>query len=291
MSTGVSEAVVALPAAVETRGKVRYSTIALYAFLSLYCLISMFPFFWVLLSSFKNNNEILSAILALPKVWQIDNYFKAWQGASIGSGMINTIIVTVPTLVIVLLAGSMAAYVLARVMPSRWLYMYFVVGITIPVQVIIIPTFVLIRTLGLVNNLFTMVLLYSATSLPLAVFILVGFMRNIPKELEEAAAVDGASYLTTYLRIILPMSRPALAVVGTLTFLYCWNEYLLALVVISSQTLKTLPQAIVALKGQYTVDYGLQMSGLVIAVVPVIIVYILFQEQFIKSATAGAVKE
>ena len=114
MSTGVSEAVVALPAAVETRGKVRYSTIALYAFLSLYCLISMFPFFWVLLSSFKNNNEILSAILTLPKVWQIDNYFKAWQGASIGSGMINTIIVTVPTLVIVLLAGSMAAYVLAN---------------------------------------------------------------------------------------------------------------------------------------------------------------------------------
>src|SRR5262249_37761085 len=168
---------------------------------------------------------------------------------------------------------------------NRWLYSYFIVGITIPVQVIIIPTFVLIRTLGLVNNLFTMVLLYSATSLPLAVFIMVGFMRGIPRELEEAAAVDGAGYVATYLRIILPMSRPALAVVGTLTFLYCWNEYLLALVVISSQPLKTLPQAIVALKGQYSVDYGLQMSGLVLAVIPVIIVYILFQEQFIKGAT------
>jgi raffinose/stachyose/melibiose transport system permease protein len=291
MSAQVSEAIGSAPAAVSPPGAIRFATIALYAFLSLYCVASLFPMLWVLLSSFKSNTEIFSAILALPKSWSLDNFFKAWNGAAIGSGMTNTILVTVPTLIIVLLFGSMAAYVLARVMPNQWLYNYFVIGITIPVQVILIPTFVLVRSIGLVNNLFTMVLLYSATSLPLAVFILTGFMRSIPRELDEAAAVDGASYTTTFFRIILPMSRPALAVVGTLTFLYCWNEYLLALVMIASQPLKLLPQSIAALKGQYSVDYGLQMSGLVLAVIPVIIVYILFQEQFIKGATAGAVKE
>lgn len=291
MSAQASEAIVSEPAATRAPGVFPLATIALYAFLTLYCLASLFPMIWVLLSSFKSNTEIFSAILALPSSWSFDNYLEAWNGASIGTAMINTIVVTVPTLVIVLLLGSMAAYVLARVMPNQWLYNYFVIGITIPVQVIIIPTFVLVRQLGLLNNLFTMVLLYSAGSLPLAVFILTGFMRSIPKELDEAAAVDGASYATTFFRIILPMSRPALAVVGTLTFLYCWNEYLLALVMIASQPLKLLPQAIAALKGQYSVDYGLQMSGLVLAVIPVIIVYIMFQEQFIKGATAGAVKE
>jgi raffinose/stachyose/melibiose transport system permease protein len=291
MSTDVSQAITAAPTAVRPRGTFPFATVALYVFLTLYCIASLFPMIWVLLSSFKSNTEIFSAILALPTNWSFDNFIKAWNGAAIGSGMINTVLVTVPTLVIVLLFGSMAAYVLARVMPNQWLYNYFVIGITIPVQVIIIPTFVLVRSIGLVNNLFTMVLLYSATSLPLAVFILTGFMRSIPRELDEAAAVDGASFAQTFFRIILPMSRPALAVVGTLTFLYCWNEYLLALVMIASQPLKLLPQAIAALKGQYSVDYGLQMSGLVLAVIPVIIVYILFQEQFIKGATAGAVKD
>lgn len=291
MSAQVPEAIASAPTAFRPPATIPFATLGLYAFLTLYCVASLFPMIWVLLSSFKSNAEIFSAILALPKNWSLDNFFKAWNGAAIGSGMTNTIIVTVPTLIIVLLFGSMAAYVLARVMPNRWLYNYFVIGITIPVQVILIPTFVLVRSIGLVNNLFTMVLLYSATSLPLAVFIMTGFMRSIPKELDEAAAIDGASYTTTFFKIILPMSRPALAVVGTLTFLYCFNEYLLALVMIASQPLKLLPQSIAALKGQYSVDYGLQMSGIVLAVIPVIIVYVLFQEQFIKGATAGAVKE
>jgi raffinose/stachyose/melibiose transport system permease protein len=273
------------------RASFPWATLALYVFLTAYCLLSLFPMVWVLLSSFKTNTEIFNAILALPSSWSFDNFAKAWTGASIGRAMFNTILVTVPTLVIVLLFGSMAAFVLARVMPNRWLYFFFVIGITIPVQVIVIPTFVLLRTFDLLNSLFTMVLLYSATSLPLAVFILTGFMRAIPKELEEAAEVDGASLTQIFFQIILPMSRPALAVVGTLTFLYCWNEYFFALVMIASEELKLLPQAIAALRGQYAVDYGLQMSGLVLAVIPVIVVYILFQEQFIKGATAGAVKE
>lgn len=269
----------------------RWPAIALYAFLTVYCIVSLYPLIWIVLSSFKTNEEILSSVLALPTSWSLDNFVEAWNSASIGSGMLNTVIVTVPTMLIVLLTGAMAAYVLAKVMPSRTLYNYFIIGITIPVQVILIPTFILIRTVGGVNNLGTLVLLYSAGSLPVAVFILVGFMRNIPRELDEAAAVDGASYVTTFFLIILPMTRPALAVVGTLTFLNCWNEYLFALVVISNEALKTLPQAIASLKGEFSVDYGLQMSGLVLATIPVIIVYILFQEQFIKGATAGAVKE
>lgn len=202
--------------------------------------------------------------------------------------MWNSVLVAFPTLFIVLLSGAMAAYVLAKVMPSSLLYGYFTLGLVIPVHVILIPTFILIRELGLTNSLLSLIIIYSATGLPLAVFILTGFMKSIPSEIEEAAIVDGAGRTAVFFRIILPMSRPGLAVVGTLTLLTCWNDYLIAVVMISSRLSKTLPQGLYALRGQWTTDYALLSAGLVISVVPVIIVYILFQEQFIRGATAGS---
>lgn len=272
------------------RRRFRSSTTALYLFLSVYCLVNLFPLIWVILSSFKTNDEIYASVLSLPARWSLSNYAQAFETGRIGHYMLNSTIVAVPTLVIVLLTGSMAAYVLARVMPNNALYTYFTIGIIIPVHVVVIPTFVLMRTLGLTNSLFALILLYSATSLPLAVFILVGFMKSIPKELEEAAVVDGAGLATVFFRIILPISRPGLAVVGTLTFLYCWNEYLLAVVMISSTDSKTLPQGIYALRGQFSTDYGLLTAGLALSIIPVVVVYVLFQEQFIKGATAGSLK-
>jgi raffinose/stachyose/melibiose transport system permease protein len=264
------------------------STTALYVFLTLYCLLNLFPVLWLVLSSFKSNAEIYENILSMPKEWEFSNYLKAWEAGQIGQYMLNSTFVTVPTLFLVLLFGSMAAYVLARVMPNNFLYSYFTLGIIVPVHVILIPTFILIRTLNLTNSHLSLILLYTATNLPLAVFILVGFMRSIPHELEEAATMDGASLVHIFFQIILPISRPGLAIVGTLTFLYCWNEYLFALVMISRRELKTLPQGIYSLRGEWTTDYGILTSGLVLSIIPVIIVYVLFQEQFIKGATAGS---
>lgn len=267
---------------------INWATAGLYGFLTVYCLLNLFPVLWLVLSSFKSNNEIYQNILALPHDWKFSNFAQAWEMGRIGTYMLNSVIVTVPTLIIVMLFGSMAAYVLARVMPNEILYSYFTLGIIVPVHVILIPTFILVRWLNLTNSPFALILLYSATNLPLAVFVLVGFMRQIPHEIEEAAMVDGASRWRTFFGIILPISRPGLAIVGTLTFLYCWNEYLLALVMISSPDIKTLPQGIYSLRGEWTTDYGVLTAGLVMAIMPVIVVYVLFQEQFIKGATAGS---
>lgn len=274
----------------ETRRWARpsFATTALYAFLTIYCLLNLMPLLWMVLASFKTNEEIYSSVLSLPESWSLRNYAAAWGTGGLGSYMLNSVIVTVPTLVIVLTFGSMAAYVLASVWPSRILYGYFVAGIIIPAHVILIPTFILVRALDLTNSLAALVLIYSAGSLPLAVFILVGFMRSIPRELEEAAVIDGAGPATVFFRIILPVSRPGLAVVGTLTFLHCWNEYLFAFVIISERANKTLPQGVYALRGEFTTDYGLLTAGLVISVIPVLVIYVLFQEQFIKGATAGS---
>lgn len=269
-------------------GRFTWSVWALYAFLSLICLIDLFPLLWVFLSSFKNGSEIYGSILELPRSWSFANYAVAWERGNLGTYTVNSILITVPTLCIVLLVGAMAAYVLAKVAPNRFVYSYYVLGIIIPVHVILIPTFILMKQIGLTNSLWALILLYSATNLPLAVFVLVGFMRSIPDELEEAARIDGASRARVFLSIILPISRPGLAIVGTLTFLNCWNEYLLALVMISTRENKTLPQGVQALRGQFTTDYGLITAGLVISIIPVIVIYVLFQEQFIKGATAGS---
>lgn len=157
--------------------QVNWATTALYVFLTLYCLVNPFPLLWMVLSSFKTNEEIYGSILAFPKAGRRPNYVYAWNSGGMSSYMLNSVLVTAPTLVIVLSFGSMAAYMLASVWPSPLLYGYFVAGIIVPVHVILIPTFILIRALDLTNSLYALILLYSATSLPLAVFILVGFMR------------------------------------------------------------------------------------------------------------------
>jgi raffinose/stachyose/melibiose transport system permease protein len=182
----------------------------------------------------------------------------------------------------------MAAYALVRLVPSAILHNYFVLGLVIPIHVILIPTFIIIRQLNLLNSPLALIIIYTASNLPLAVFILVGFIRSIPTALEEAATIDGAGPWTIFVQVVLPLSRPGLAVVATLTFLACWNEYLMALVMMSASEFKTLPQGIASLRGAQTIDYGLQTAGLVISMLPVLIVYIVFQEQFIKGATAGS---
>jgi raffinose/stachyose/melibiose transport system permease protein len=266
------------------------ATIALYVFLTLFCLVNLFPLLWLIVSSFKSNTEIFAGILALPRDWTLDNYEQALAAGRLMQFGWNSVLVAVPTLVIVLLFGSMAAYVLSKVMPNALLYNYFVLGIITPVHVLLIPMFMLMRQLGLTNSLYSLIITYSALNLPLAVFILTGFMRSIPDALEEAAFIDGASRVRVFFSIILPISRPGLAVVGTLTFLGCWNEYLLALVLISARDVKTLPQGIASLRGEFVTDYGVLAAGLIISIIPVIVVYVLFQEQFIKGAVAGSTK-
>jgi len=261
-----------------------------YIILVFYAVLALFPFLWVLTNSFRSNNEIFAAPFAIPKSFKISNFTNAWSTANIGTYFVNSVLISVLAVGVMLILASMASYALARLIPSEGLYTYFTLGIMIPIHAMLIPTFMMLRQAHLLNTRPGLAIVYCAANLSLSIFILVGFMKGLPKELEEAALVDGANIFTIFFKIILPISKPGIATVGTLAFLNTWNDFLYAQVLISSPELKTLTQGIANLKGQYGTDYGLMSAGLVITIIPVTIIYILFQEQVVKGMTAGAVK-
>lgn len=256
----------------------------------LFALSSLSPFLWILLSSLKTNSEIYGKPFGLPSVLVFENYVTAWNNANIGMNLFNSLFVSFSAVAIVILFGSMAAYILARVKSSVFLYTYFTLGIMVPVHTILIPTFMLMKDFGLNNTRQGLIILYAVSNLSLAIFILVGFMKSIPIEIEEAAIMDGCSMTQVFFKIIFPLSRPGLATIGILTFLNCWNEYLFAYVLISNEKLKTVTQGIYALQGAYNTNYGPLCAGLTLAIIPVMIIYVIFSEQVIAGMTAGAVK-
>ena len=256
----------------------------------LYGLTTLAPFLWILLSSFKENNEIYLSPFALPESLLVSNYVTAWKTAHIGLYLLNSAFISTMAVLIVIVVASMASYILARVLPNQLLYSYFTLGIMIPTTTILIPTFILMRSLSLYNSQIGLIILYAVSNLSLAIFILVGFMKSIPKEMEEAAELEGCSLSRTFFQIIFPLCKPGIATIATLAFLNCWNEYLFAYVFISNSQLKTITQGIFALKGTYNTNYGLLSAGLVMEIIPVVIAYIFFQEQVVAGMTAGAVK-
>ncbi len=258
--------------------------------LAVFALSTLFPFYWVLVSSLKDKHQIYANPFGLPANWHWGNYADIWQTAHLSRYFWNSLFISACAVAIMLLIGAMAAYVLARREKSDWLYAYFTLGIMIPVHAILIPSFVLLKQLHLLNSHFGLILIYVVSNLSLCVFILHGFLRGIPRELEEAAAIDGYGRVRTFVSIVFPLAKPGLATVGTLGFLNCWNEYLFAYVLIGSEPSKTLTQGVMALTGQYSTDYALVCAGLVVSMLPLWLVYMLFQEQIVKGMTAGAVK-
>jgi len=262
----------------------------IYALLIGYALVSLVPFFWAVISSLKDNDSILRQPFSLPKVFLWGNYPRAWLEAHMGLYTFNTALYAIISTVTILLTSTMAAYVIARVRKGNLLYLYFTLGIMIPIHTVLLPSFILIRNFGLFNSRLSVILLYIAFNMSLSIFIMVGFLKGIPHELEEAAFMDGATRSQTFFRIIFPISQPALATTGVLTFLGVWNEFLIPLILLTNRALKVLTNGINDLREQYGQNYGLIGAGLCISFLPMIMLYIAFQEQVIAGMTAGAVK-
>lgn len=270
--------------------KLNPASIISFLFVLIYSIVCLVPFYWAILNSFKTNDEVLIQPFSLPRTWKIMNYIDAWIGASMGTYFINTALYTIVATGILLLIVAMAAYIIARVKPGLTLYTYFTLGIMIPVQAIILPIFITMRDLGLTNTRTSIILVYIALNISISVFILVGFMRSLPKELEEAAKIDGCSRYGTFFRIMLPLSSPGLATIGILAFLGNWNDYLVPLILLTDSKLKVISLGVQELRGMYSQDYGLITAGIVISFLPVVLIYIAFQEKVIAGMTAGAVK-
>lgn len=265
----------------------------IYIGLLLWALVNLFPIYWMFTFSLKSNEEIFGKNVAgLPWEWRWSNYSSAMNTGNMPRYFMNSIIVTVATIVIALIAALMATYALTRIVwkGRKLMNSFFMLGITIPIHASIVPVFVTLSKLKMLNSYWALILPYSAFSLAMAILICTGFMNDIPKELDEAACIDGCGQWRTFVLIIAPLMKPALATIGIYTFLQCWNELMFANIFISKEAYKTLPVGIQALSGQYTTEWGPIGAALVVATFPTLLAYVFLSKRIQESFIAGAVK-
>ena len=264
-----------------------------YALLLAGATVMMLPFLYMLSTSFKAHAFVLELPPRfIPKDPTVSNYVNAWRSNSFDRYFLNSVAVAAVTTMLSLLLSSMMAYAFARFRfrGQRLLFGLLLVGLMVPVIMLIIPQFVLARTLGLMDSYEGLVLFYVGSTLALNTFLLRAFFEGIPRELEEAMLVDGAGPWVRYRRLILPLSKPALATVAIFSFLASWDEFAWALTIINDPEKRTLPVAIALFQGQHTTSWGLVFAASAIAVVPVVIVFLFFQRHFISGLASGGVK-
>lgn len=259
-----------------------------------FTLTVLLPLLWVLLSSVKPGAEILGDPWGLPSRLEWGNYARAWKEAGIGRAFVNSLMVTVATLAVLLPIGAMAAYVLAKYVfrGSKALLTTFLGGMMFPHFLVIVPLFFMLRDLKMLDTLHGLVIVYVAYSLSFTVFVLTGFFQTLPDELAEAAMLDGCGHAGTFWRVMLPLAKPGLIVVGIFNAIGLWNEYGLALVLLPGEDHRTLPLGIahLAIGEQYEADWGALFAGLVIVMLPLLAVYWAFREKIHETMLAGAVK-
>lgn len=250
-----------------------------------------YPLFWTVMSSLKSYNEIYNSVWDLPKQWLWGNYAKAWQ-KGISGYFKNSLIVTISTVCLVLILGSLCAYGLSRYRfkGSRIFLLLCMGGMMLSPQVCLIPLYKLLQALNIHNTYFAMILPYTAFRLPITVLLIRSYFLSIPKELEESATIDGCSPLGIYARIFLPISKPILLTCTVLTTYYSWNEFLFSIIFIDSDKLKTIPAGLMNFRDALQTDWGVLLAGMVIAALPIIIMFICMQKFFIRGMTAGSVK-
>lgn len=265
---------------------------AIHVILAVYAATVIVPLVIMLLNSVKTMKDIFTNPYGWPSTVMWSNFSKAWVQAKFAVYLQNSLFISVSTVICVVLAGSMAAYVLAR-FRFKWnafLLGLFLVGLMLPIRLAIIPLFLLVRDLKLLNTHAGLILVYTASAMPFTVFLLTTFMRNVPKELEEAAVVEGAGWFTVYWRIILPLVRPALATVAIFNFMTTWNDFFFPLIFLKKKALMTVPVGISAFFGEYATQWDLLFAGLALTMIPVILIFLAMSKQFIAGLTAGALK-
>lgn len=273
----------------------KVAKVLIYIGLIIWLIIDLFPIYYMLTFSLKDNDEIFGAnVLGLPKHWLFSNYVAAMGRGNMPRNFLNSIIVSGATIVITLIAALMATYALTRIpwKGSKLMNSVFMLGITIPIHVALYPVYsIFIKTGILVNFPYaSLIIPYSAFGLSMAIMISTGFMNDIPKELDEAANIDGCGVWGIFFRVIVPLMKPALATMGIYTFLQCWNEFMFASIFINDSAHKTLPVGISELQGRTTTDWGIVGAGLAIATLPMLIIYVFLSKRIQESFMVGAVK-
>lgn len=270
----------------------RYKQTIIYVLFTILLILFLVPFFLVLLNSLKSNKEIILDSLALPEAINLSGYTKAFAAMNYVQTFKNSLIVTGLSIVLIIVIGVMCAYFFAR---NNWkinniLFMIMVASMIIPFQTIMIPIVKNFSAINAVDNIFMVVVFYVGAHISMAVFMFQGFIKNIPVELDEAGTIDGCSQFQILFRIIFPLLKPIISTIAVLDILAIWNDFLLPYILLQSNSLKTLPLMTYSFFGQYSVDYSLVCSGLIMSILPVIVIYAILQKQIIDGVVAGAIK-
>lgn len=278
---------------VTTKKKMNIKSIILFVFLVTVTIIQLYPLIWLVLVSFKDNAEIFGGnVLGLPKVWKISNYMSALTSGNVGKYLINSIIVTGSTIIIssILIATSSYAITRMKWKFSKLTLVIFLLGMMVPIHSTLLPLFLILTKLHILNTYMALIIPYVAFALPMGIFVMTSFLEGIPKELEEAACVDGCNIYQIFYKIVLPLLKPSLATVAIFTYLSSWNELMFANTFLNNPKFATLPVGIMSMAGQHATEWGPILAGLVIATLPSILLYIPLSNQVQKSLMTGAIK-
>ena len=273
-------------------GQSAWRRVVVYVVLGLLAVVFLFPIVLMVLTAFKTTPEIFRNPFGLPQEWTTQGFRTAWSRASFGLYLRNSLLITGSSAVLLLLTAAPAAYALARYTfrLRGVLFLFFLAGIMIPIRLGILPLYILMRDLGLIDTPFALILTYTASGMPMSVFLLSVFFRNLPRELEDAARIDGAGEQGIFWRIMLPLVRPGLATVVIVNVVPWWNDFFFPLLFLPSKTWRTIPLGMQIFFGQHLIDWSLVFSGMLLASLPLLIIYVLMSRQFIAGLTAGVVK-
>jgi len=272
--------------------RIKFSKILIYIIFSVWSVIVLFPIWTLIINSFKVQKDIFADPFGLPKHFTLNGYITAWTQGRFDLYFYNTIYVTVTSLILIMLLGSLAAYALAKWKSwvTKFLYIFFIAGLMIPIRLGTIDLVRMMKALGLLNTLWSLIPVYVAMGMPIATFVLTAFIQSLPNEMFDAARVDGASEWNIYITIVIPLLRPALATVAIFNMIKIWNDFWFPLVFIRAEQSRTIALGVSLLFGQYQTDWNKALSVLSLAAIPMLILYILLSREFIKGLTAGAIK-
>lgn len=263
-----------------------------YTFLILLAAFFLIPVIFIAFTALKSKPELLtSPFYALPKQFQWGNFAKAWDQGNLSMYMRNTVFICLVKVPLGIVIEALAAYALTR-LNFKWsnsMFAFFLVGMMIPMQATLVPLNIFLNKTHLVSTYPGIFLVYVGFGIPFGILILRGFFRTIPKEIDEAALIDGCGDMSKFFRIILPLSIPAIATLVIFDFMATWNEFLLAQIFITKDTMKTITTGLMSFRGEHSTDYTLLNAGVLISIIPTLLVYLLFQKYFV-SGLAGSVK-
>lgn len=267
-----------------TAPRFRIVQVILYGIVGLWSAFVLMPVAWMVFAAFKSRREIFTEPLGLPGQWNLESFERAW-GVGLGQFMLNSLVVTFVSVALIVLVSGLAAYVIAR-SESIWMkliYLLIVAGFAVPNTAVIVPLYQMVTAADFGNSLFGIVWVYAAYGIPFTTILFFAFFLDFPRELEEAARLDGCRPWGVFFRVVLPLSGPAVASAAIFQAVFIWNEFLLALLLLTQPDRKTLPVGILQLQGEFTSDWPAVMAGLSLATLPIILLFILLQRSFVRS--------